>query len=142
MWTFLLLPFLRQLLLSNKLVSWDRPEHFLRLFISQGLMGSFPVIKIHIILYLVIQLQTVIGGFKINFLIFEAPPEPFDKNIVNRASLAIHAELEIRMQNEVSGKIRTGELASLVSVQYLGGAMAFYGLFKAPPAPPGGHRVR
>lgn len=104
-------------------------------------MGPFHVIKIDVILYLVIQFQTIVRWFEINFLILEATPEPFNEDIVDRPPLAVHAELQVRMQGEVPPKIKTGKLAPLVSVQYLRCAMSRYSLFKALTAPPGGHRV-
>ena len=56
---------------------------------------------------------------EVDFLVFEAAPQPFDKDVVHAAALAVHADHDLMgLQN--AGEVLAGELAALVGVEDLG----------------------
>ena len=66
------------------------------------------------------QLQFGFGdiliGVEIDVLIFDALPYPLDKDVVNPATLAVHADLDaIGFENP--GEFGAGELAALVGIE-------------------------
>ena len=59
----------------------------------------------------------VVGG-EIDFLVFQATPEPFDEHVVHPAAFAIHADADIGVFERLR-EVLAGELASLVGVEDL-----------------------
>ncbi len=72
--------------------------------------------------------RTIIG-FEIDLLMFQSAPEALDKHIVHPASLAIHADLDVRVFGHIS-EVLTGELAALVGVKDIRCAMGRQGLLQ------------
>jgi len=66
-------------------------------------------------------------GLEIDFLVFQAAPEPFNKHIIHPAALAVHADSNALVLEDI-GKAFTGELAALVTVEDIRRAMAIDGL--------------
>ena len=69
-----------------------------------------------VVLNVFIQFKTIIGGIEVNVIVFQRPPEPFDPDIVQRSSLAVHRDL-YSLLFQVLGPDGTGVLAALVRVQ-------------------------
>src|SRR5262249_9579273 len=62
-------------------------------------------------------------GIEVDLLVFEAAPQPLDKDVVHAAALAVHADRD-RMVLQRAGEILAGELAPLVGIEDLGPAVA------------------
>jgi hypothetical protein len=62
-------------------------------------------------------------------LILDRAPEPFYKNVIAPAALAIHADLN-SMLFESAGKFGAGELAALVRVENIASSAKFVGTFR------------
>ena len=58
-------------------------------------------------------------GVKIDLLVFEAAPQPFDKDVVHAPAFAIHADHDA-MPLQGAGKVVAGELAALIGIEDLG----------------------
>src|SRR5512137_2784988 len=88
-------------------------------------MRSFAAAKLQI------HLQTFFGfnhrgiSIQIYVLIFDGSPEPFDKNVIAPAALAIHADLN-SISLEKACKFGAGELAALVRVEDIRAATKRY----------------
>ena len=48
-------------------------------------------------------------GFGVDLLVFQGPPEPFNKDVVDHSALAVHDDLDI-VGSENLDKIRAGKL--------------------------------
>src|SRR6516165_170102 len=60
---------------------------------------------------------------EVDFLVFEAAPQPLDKDVVHAAALAVHADHDaVPLQS--AGEIVAGELAGLVGIEDLGAAVS------------------
>ena len=64
---------------------------------------------------------------QVDFLVFHAFPEPFDKHVINPAAFAIHADLDAVALDQAD-ELRAGELAALVGVEDLRLAIALNGV--------------
>src|SRR5215467_12486331 len=62
-------------------------------------------------------------GIEVDFFVFEAAPQPLDKDVVHAAALAVHADHDA-MPLQGAGKVVTGELAPLVGIEDFRPAMA------------------
>jgi hypothetical protein len=51
-------------------------------------------------------------GADVDLLMFDGPPEPFDENVVTPRTLAIHADRDLVVQQQI-GEFGAGELAPL-----------------------------
>ena len=58
-------------------------------------MRSAPVVECHIAVQPAMRLRDATGGAQIDFLVFDRPPEPFDKDIVAPRALAVHANRDL-----------------------------------------------
>src|ERR1700736_5756815 len=58
-------------------------------------------------------------GVEVDLLVFEAAPQPLDKDIVHAAALAIHADRD-RVALQGTGEVVAGELAALIGIEDLG----------------------
>ena len=79
--------------------------------------------------------MTILRWFQVNLFVFDIPPEPLNKDIVNRPTLTIHAEPGLLKAANICCKGRAGELASLVGIDHFGCAMLKHRHGKAIPAP-------
>ena len=61
-------------------------------------------------------------GVEVDFLVFEAAPQPLDKDVVHAAPLAVHADGDLVALQGVS-EVVAGELAALVGIEDLGPAV-------------------
>jgi hypothetical protein len=62
-------------------------------------------------------------GVEVDALVLHTPPQPLDEHIIDPAPLAVHADAHARgFQNR--GEVPVGELAALVGVEDLRGAVA------------------
>src|SRR5438445_10752841 len=68
-------------------------------------------------------LGNVLIGIEVDFLVFEAAPQPLDEDIVHAPALAVHADGD-PMSLEGAGEIVAGELAALVGIEDLRPAVA------------------
>ncbi len=114
---------------------------FLRGLKTDGLVPPFLIIKFHIVSYPPEKLPSVCSGTKVNMFIFQTPPEPFNKNIVQCPSFAIHRYLQPVMPPEHIQEHLRGKLAALVGIEYFGHTMLPYRLFKHFCTPYGIHRI-
>ena len=55
---------------------------------------------------------------EVDVLIFDRPPQPLDKDVVEASSPAIHADPDVVIEKNL-GKGFAGELGALISVEYL-----------------------
>ena len=84
--------------------------------ISQALMGSFVVIEEKIDLQTPLQCRDR-GVFpEIDFFIFDTAPQPFDEDIVETPTLAIHADPDVGVL-QATGESQRRELRSLVGIK-------------------------
>jgi hypothetical protein len=67
-----------------------------------------------------------IVGAKIDLLILDRPPEPFDKDVVAPRSFAVHAHGDAVVEQD-PGEGDAGELASMVGVEDFGPAISAQG---------------
>src|SRR6266496_2301959 len=83
--------------------------------IGEGLMGP----RMVVIPEILGQARPCFTGIgivvQIHLLIFHTPPQPFNKDVVQRATLAVHTDLDARRQQD-TGVLRTGEMAALIAV--------------------------
>lgn len=66
-----------------------------------------------------------IVGIEIDFLIFHAAPQSFNKYIIPPGALAIHADADVIVLEHID-KRTTGILAALIRVEYLRFTLAVY----------------
>ena len=60
-----------------------------------------------------------IGQFvEVNRLVFERPPESLDEDVIHAAAPAVHGDRDL-LALERAGKVKAGELASLVGIEDL-----------------------
>ena len=89
-------------------------------------MRSLSVIVCQIAAKTATRLRDTSIGAQVDFLVFDRPPQPFDKNIIAPRALAIHADRNLGvLQGREKGD--GGELAALICVQNLGGAIPSQG---------------
>jgi hypothetical protein len=62
-------------------------------------------------------------GVKLDRLIFEAAPQPLDKDVVHASAFAVHADHDA-MPLQGAGKVVAGELAALIGIEDLRPAIA------------------
>ena len=62
-------------------------------------------------------------GIEVDFLVFEAAPQPLDQDVVHAAALAVHTDHH-PVPLQCPGEIVAGELAALVGIEDLGAAVA------------------
>ena len=94
-------------------------ENLGRHAISQALMGSFVVIEEKIDLQTPLQCRDR-GVFpEIDFFIFDTAPQPFDEDIVETPTLAIHADPDVGVL-QATGESQRRELRSLVGLKISG----------------------
>ena len=78
-------------------------------------MWSAPVVERQITTKTATRLRDASVGPEIDFLVFDRPPEPFDKDIVAPRALAVHANRDLGvLQGREKGD--GGELAALIRV--------------------------
>ena len=64
---------------------------------------------------------------QVDFLVFHAFPEPFNKDVIDPATFAIHADLDAVALDQVDER-RAGKLAALVGIEDLRLSMALNGV--------------
>ena len=69
------------------------------------------------------RLGHALVGFEVDLLILEAAPEPFDEDVIGKATAAVHADGN-PMGAQHAGEVVVGELAALVGVEDLGPPLA------------------
>ena len=75
-------------------------------------MRAAPVVECHIAVQPATRLRDASVGTQVDFLVFDRPPEPFDKDIVAPRALAVHANRDLGvLQGREKGD--GGELAAL-----------------------------
>lgn len=77
------------------------------------------VVKVKVFFKTIVQFQSIGVGAKVNVLVFDAPPEPFDKDIVQCPAPSVHTDGNLPVLQHLC-ELPGGELASLVRVEYLG----------------------
>ena len=78
-------------------------------------MRAAPVVACHIAVQPATRLRDATVGAQVDFLVFDRPPQPFDKNMVAPRALAIHADRDLGvLQGREKGN--GGELAALIRV--------------------------
>ena len=92
----------------------------------KGIVGAFLVVELEIISDPSSGLSHTLVGFQIDFLVFQAAPHPFDKDIVDPSALAVHADSDIRILEDIDEGL-AGELGALVRIEDLGGAITTEG---------------
>ncbi len=78
---------------------------------------------------------------KIDLLVFDRAPQPFDKDVVAPGALAVHADSD-GVLDQRAGEGRAGELAALIGVEDIRRAVACQGLFQRLDAESSLHRDR
>ena len=96
-------------------------------------MRSAPVVERQIATKTATRLRDASVGAQVDFLVFDRPPEPFDKDVVAPRALAVHADRNLGvLQGREKGD--GGELVALICVQDLGGGHTQPGLRSTPPS--------
>lgn len=90
--------------------------HLCRCLIVQRLMRTLVIVKHEVLLQALVSLIKRFIGFRIDLLIFDRPPEPFDKDMVMRPSSTIHTDPDPGLR-QATGKGEAGELGALVGVE-------------------------
>ena len=80
-------------------------------------------------------------GSPVHLLILDAPPQPLDEHVVSSTSLPVHADPD-SVFFEQAGESLARELAPLIRVEDLRGAVALQGFFNRLHAKSGVHRDR
>src|SRR6516225_4084738 len=62
-------------------------------------------------------------GVEVDFLVFQASPQPLDEDIVHATTLAVHANSDL-VPFQGAGEVVAGELATLVGIENLETAVA------------------
>ena len=91
--------------------------------------GGGPVIVIDPPSQIGTCLAAGLEGVYVDALILQRPPQPLDENVVHPATAAIHRNLDASLHQQL-GKPQTGELAALISIEYLRPAMQCQGFFQ------------
>jgi hypothetical protein len=78
---------------------------------------------------------------QVDGLVFERPPQAFDKYVVHAAAPPIHGDCNARVLED-AGEVEAGELASLVGVEDIRAAAAIQGFSQRLDAEGGIHAVR
>src|SRR3972149_7704203 len=106
-----------------------RSSHRLRTEVSgvrgqafESLMAANAVVEIEVDADTPVRLGDRAVGVQVHLFVLHAPPESLDEDVVNPAAFAIHADLDIGVF-EYFGKVLAGELAALVGVEDLRGAV-------------------
>src|SRR5262250_2840810 len=84
--------------------------------IVQALMQSLVVVELEISVQAGFQIGNRCIVLKVNVLILDRPPKPFDEHIVQGAASAIHAHPNVG-GFETGGELLGGELIILISVK-------------------------
>src|SRR4029077_9370586 len=80
-------------------------------------------------------------GVEVDLLVFEASPQPFDKDVVHAPALAVHTDGDpVILQR--AGEILAGELTALVGIEDLGPAVPAERLLERLDTKIGAKRVR
>ena len=87
---------------------------------TQTGMPSVLVIEVHPIANTLLCLSSVVVSFEIDLLVFQAAPEALNKHIVHPASLAVHADFNAMIFDDI-GKALTGKLTALMLLNISGG---------------------
>ncbi len=90
--------------------------------ITESLMRSLSVVEPEVIAETDPRLSSIPVSLKIHFFVPYRPPQPLDEQVVIVASFPIHADSGTMLFQE-SGKGLTGELSTLVGVEYIGSAL-------------------
>ena len=107
---------MREVLRCLDLVFDSFLKDFKRSPIVQGLMGSLGVVKAKPILDSVSSLSGRGIFIEIDFFPFEASPEPFSEDVVDRPSFSIHTDLDVSGTETIEIAV-AGEMRSLVTVE-------------------------
>src|ERR1700730_14119862 len=103
------------------------PQSFLidlpRRAVTKALMLAFVVVEAEPGANPRLGLGNALIGIEVDFLVFEAAPEPLDEDVVHAAALAVHADHH-PVPLQCPGEIVAGELATLVGIENLGAAVA------------------
>ena len=62
-------------------------------------------------------------GPQVDLLVFDGPPQALDEDIVPPGPLALHADLDLAARQHID-ELGRGELAALIGVKDLGGAVS------------------
>ena len=71
-------------------------------------------------------------GFKVDLLVFDGSPQPFDEGIVPPASLAVHGDADTVDFHQI-GKGERSKLRALVGIEDLWCAIVVDGFLHGPP---------
>ena len=83
--------------------------------VIQFLVRSVEVVEVEIAPQVLLSFAGAAIIIQIDLLVFDAAPEPFSEDVVRRAAVAIHADLDSRRQ-EPFGQTRAGDLTALIGV--------------------------
>src|SRR5271154_3615318 len=95
--------------------------------IVQGLVRTFVVVELKPFADAPARLDHRAIRLQKNLLIFQAPPQPLDENVVQITAPPIHADPNLSPR-QLTNKIRAGELRALISVEYVRLAMPLHRL--------------
>lgn len=90
--------------------------------VIERLVEPLVVIEQEVIFQSCLSLGHGLITLDINVLVFDAPPKPLGKDVVEGPTAGVHADSDLLLLQSLR-KIRTGKLASLIRVEDLGGCM-------------------
>lgn len=103
-------------------------------------MFAMVVVKVKVFFKTIVQFQPVAVRTQVNVLVLDAPPEPFDKYVVQRPAFSVHADGDIPVLQHLR-ELPGGELAALVRVEYIGLSPPLQCCHQRLLAKPDPHRV-
>jgi len=86
------------------------------------------------------QLPRALVAAQVDVLVLDGAPEPLDEDVVHPASAPVHADSDLRVEQDVDEGV-AGELRALVGVEDLWLAVAVHGLLQRLAAEVGGEAV-
>ena len=90
--------------------------NFWRHSVVQGLVTSFGIVEWKIFLQSQTSFQYVLVLIEIDILLFDAPPQSLDKDIVQAPTATIHTDPNL-IRFQYTRKPRTGEMTALIGIE-------------------------
>ena len=83
--------------------------------IIEGLMQSLEIVKIKIAPKAMASFSRAVIIVQVNFFVLDRAPQPFGKNVIHGPTSAIHADLDVNIQ-EFLDILLAGKVAALVTI--------------------------
>ena len=105
-------------------------------------MRPLRVVQVKILRQPLLQFHRRAVAFQVEVFVLDAPPEPFDEDVIQRPAASVHADADCFMLLEYANKYVTGKLRPLIAVEDFRHAVLSKRLFETFRAKTAFHRVR